>query len=235
MLLTIVNIYLCRMHKEVKITGDGSKTIYLPEWDEVYHSSHGALNEALHVFVEHGLKCVQKSSFQVFEMGFGTGLNALLTYQFALNHLKTIEYTGVEAFPLAKELWSQLGYELLFDEAFAKTFHQMHNTPWNERVNFNDSFLFTKFAEKIENMELPSDQFDVIFYDAFGPRVQSELWSIALFQKMFRSLKYDGFLVTYCAKGEVKRNLKAAGFQVEALPGPPGKREMTRAWKKASF
>ena len=235
MLLTIVNIYLCRMHKEVKITGDGSKTIYLPEWDEVYHSSHGALNEAMHVFVEHGLKCVRKSSFQVFEMGFGTGLNALLTYQFALNHLKTIEYTGVEAFPLAKKLWSQLGYESLFDESFTKTFHQMHNTPWNERVKFNDSFLFTKFAEKIENMELPSDHFDVIFYDAFGPRVQSELWSVALFQKMYHSLKYDGFLVTYCAKGEVKRKLKAAGFQVEALPGPPGKREMTRAWKKASF
>ena len=220
------------MKREIIQTSDGSTTIYLPDLDENYHSTHGAIQEAEHVFIQHGLKAFEEMKFEsisIFEMGFGTGLNAFLT---KIRAKAKIEYTGIEAYPVSAQEIQALNYVDLVGKEFEGDFQSIHGAVWNERVELDQQYSLNKVEEKIELFAMPKDMFDVIYFDAFGPRAQAEMWDIQILAKMFDGLKKGGALVTYCARGQFKRDLKALGFTVEALPGPPGKREMTRAWKK---
>lgn len=212
-------------------TADGSVTLFLPDRDETYHSVHGAETESMHVFIKNGLEVAanDKAKLKVLEIGFGTGLNALLALLFAEKNQIAIEFVSTEKYPLQKEMVLQLNYgkRLLADELFL----QLHTCSWNEVHPLNAHFSLFKHEGDFREANLEANSYDVIFFDAFAPRVQPELWTIEVFQQMYRLLHPGGILVTYCAKGEVKRTMKAAGFSVERLPGPPGKREMTRARK----
>lgn len=220
------------MKRQVIKTSDGSSTIYIPEMDENYHSTHGAIQEAEHVFIQYGLKSIEEngaSTISIFEMGFGTGLNAFLT---KIRSNSPIRYTGIEAFPVSEDELNALNYVEQLGTDFKNDFDAIHNTQWNELVEIDSNFSINKVHAKIENYQLDPESFDLIYFDAFGPRAQAEMWEMGILQKMFDGLKVGGALVTYCAKGQFKRDLKSLGFELEMLPGPPGKREMTRAWKR---
>ena len=221
------------MKREIVETGDGSKTIRIVDLDENYHSSHGALQEALHVFIKNGLlEFKEKLQISIFEMGFGTGLNAFLS-GIKANELKLkIEYSGVEAFPISEDEIIALEYAQLVGDENVELYKKIHSSSWEEMNEMSPFFDLKKIKNELQSLELKKESFVIIYYDAFGPRAQDEMWSVELFKKMYDSLKVGGFLVTYCAKGQVKRNMKEVGFTIEPLPGPPGKREMTRAWKK---
>lgn len=220
------------MKREVVKTQDGSTTIYIPEMDENYHSTHGAINEAMHVFIDYGLHLFSdREEVKVFELGLGTGLNALLTFIHAKN---VVTYTGIEAFPVSLEMAKEMNYVEEAGKEFSSVFDQMHAAPWGEDVLLSDRFTLKKIQAKIQEFDMPEDHFDLIYFDAFGPRAQSEMWELPVLGKMYKGLKNEGVLVTYCAKGQFKRDLKSLGFEIEELPGPPGKREMTRATKKVN-
>ncbi|TCP28419.1 tRNA U34 5-methylaminomethyl-2-thiouridine-forming methyltransferase MnmC [Tenacibaculum skagerrakense] len=216
------------MKREIIITSDGSTTIHLPAWNEQYHSKHGAIQEAYHVFIKHGLEYVSLEKIAVLEIGFGTGLNCFITY---LESNKEIEYVGVEAYPVAGEEINKLNYvSELKAEDNSSVFNKIHKVSWETRHQIQENFYLTKrqqFFKDIEDVEA----FNLIYFDAFGARVQPELWTEEIFEKMFKALKSGGVLVTYAAKGSVRRAMEAVGFLVERLPGPPGKREMLRAIK----
>lgn len=220
------------MKRQIIQTSDGSTTIYIPEMDENYHSTHGAIQEAEHVFIQQGLRRIEENgqaSISIFEMGLGTGLNAFLT---KIRSNTPIIYTGIEAFPVSEDELKALNYVEQLGTVFKNDFDAIHNAKWNERVEIDSKFSIHKVHAKIENYQLDAESFDLIYFDAFGPRAQSEMWEIEILQKMFDGLKNGGALVTYCARGQFKRDLKSLGFEIESLPGPPGKREMTRAWKQ---
>jgi tRNA U34 5-methylaminomethyl-2-thiouridine-forming methyltransferase MnmC len=221
------------LSKELKIisSGDGSQTLYLPDQDETYHSVHGALTESMHVFIEAGMRPLKSlSELRIFEFGFGTGLNAWLSAMEAEKQNQVVHYTTIEKYPLDIAITSQLSYTS--NPFQQETFNALHAAEWNIEEKIHDYFTVQKLNGGMENLIPSQHPFHLIYFDAFAPRVQPELWTIAMFSQLFSLLEKDGILVTYCAKGEVKRNMKAAGFVVEPLPGPPGKREMTRAWKK---
>lgn len=213
------------------ITGDGSKTIHMPDLNEQYHSKHGALQEARHVFIKTGLEYLimdQKdlSEVRVLEYGFGTGLNAILTAMFPWQ--TPIHYIGLEAYPIEEDEIEAMDYgNLLQQEA---VYHKIHSAPWEKATCITDYFTLTKKKLDFENVAF-KETFDIIYFDAFGPRTQPELWTLDIFKAAFDALTSKGVLVTYCAAGQVRRNMQAAGFRVERLPGPPGKREMLRATK----
>lgn len=214
-------------------TADGSLTIQLPEWNEQYHSKHGALQEANHVFIKTGLEYFtqgrKNSPVRILEIGFGTGLNAFLTYLFAEKHKIHIHYTGIEAYPVIKEEYSQLNYASLLKERKEK-FLQLHTTPWEITTAISTYFSLQKQQLFFKDISY-TNHFDLVYFDAFGARVQPELWTELIFEKMFKALDNKGVLVTYAAKGSVRRAMQTVGFNVERLPGPPGKREMLRATK----
>jgi tRNA U34 5-methylaminomethyl-2-thiouridine-forming methyltransferase MnmC len=216
---------------EIRQTADGSKTLYLPELDETYHSSHGALQEAKHVFIEHGLAFVgqEKKPISVFEMGFGTGLNALLTAQWAGEYSCSIRYIGIEFHPIPKDIWQQMDY--VQEELGREMYSKIMSAEWGEYHEIQPNFQLKKIEEDIRGLQL-AEHVDLIYFDAFGPRAQSEMWDLPVLSKMYELLNPGGVFVTYCAQGQMKRNLKSLGFSLESLPGPPGKREMTRAKKK---
>lgn len=219
------------MDRKIIVTGDNSKTLLIPSIDETYHSTHGAINEANHVFIDAGLKFVSESKKQlnILEMGFGTGLNTLLT---AINAEIHTHYLSIEKFPLSNELVFALDYpKLLANDNSDQLFESIHTCPWEKWTPINELFELKKMSTGIEELNLPDQSIDLIFYDAFGPRVQPELWSDKITAQIYSWLRENGVLVTYCAQGQFKRNLKNVGFDVETLPGPPGKREMTRAIK----
>jgi tRNA U34 5-methylaminomethyl-2-thiouridine-forming methyltransferase MnmC len=218
---------------EVRITADGSTTLYRKDLDETYHSTHGALQEARHVFIEHGLAQLPAGDeIHILEIGFGTGLNALLTQLYAKHHELSIHYHGLEAFPLPEEIIGQVNYVNTIDDALAKTyFSETHVAPWDEEVLLRASFRLKKIHDTLQHFDPEENRYDLIYFDAFGPRAQEDMWHIDLLAKLHSALKIGGVLVTYCAKGSFKRDLKALGFEVVSLPGPPGKREMTRAVK----
>ena len=224
------------MEREIIQTLDGSTTIHLKEWDECYHSKHGAIQEAQHVFIQNGLSLFPNQSVSILEIGFGTGLNAFITFLEAKKLNQSINYVGVEAYPVAASEVLAMNY---VDELNAFTqkniFEQMHESKWDEKAVLNAEFELTKRKQFFDEID-DSEQFDLIYFDAFGYRVQPELWSTAIFQKMYTALRPGGKLVTYAARGVVKRSMIAVGFTVEKLPGPPGKREMFRASKgKVAF
>lgn len=214
------------------LTNDGSHSIYNSEIDEHYHSIHGAIQESKHVFINAGLKAFSEKSdpLKILEIGLGTGLNALLTLLESNDSLK-INYTAIEAFPLNQSFIKEMNYlQMLEAEDFENSFYAMHASEFSKEIALSSNFIFKKINRKIQEINF-ENTFDLIYYDAFGPRAQPEMWHKEIFQKLFDALNYGGILVTYCAKGEVKRILKSVGFIVETLQGPPRKREMVRARK----
>lgn len=225
------------MQRQVVLTKDGSHTIAIPELNVTYHSVHGAIQESQHIFIEAGLKASDLFSYigvhHVLEIGFGTGLNALLTLIEADKHENRIYYSGIDLYPLSEEHAALLNYcELLNKPAYQPLFMKMHEGPWDEMFEITDYFRLTKIKDSVLNFT--SDNFySVIYFDAFAPTAQPELWTKEVFEKLFNMLHPDGLLLTYCSKGDVRRAMLAAGFSVEKIPGPPGKREILRASKKA--
>ena len=224
-------MYFCAVKKELVETADGSKTLYIPDFEEHYHSVYGALSEAQHVFVKHGLKSIPKTKLSILEMGFGTGLNAFLTCLENRKLYKKITYTALEAYPVNPDLANEMEYIGLTGlENEEAVFQQMHQCSWTDAHMIDQSFTLQKIESTIQNVVF-QNTFDLVYYDAFAPRVQPELWTEEIFAKIFSSMNVGAVLVTYCAKGSVKRALRGVGFEVESLEGPPGKREMTRAKK----
>lgn len=219
---------------EIQKTKDGSHTLVSKEFGELYHSHNGSIQEALHIFIEYGLQANSNKNIQVFEMGFGSGLNAILSYYYAKKHAIKIDYTTIEAYPIETQTAKQLNYNSFINETdFEENFEKLHTAKWNENIKFSENFTFKKIQNKIEFLVIDEiAKVDIVFYDAFAPTAQANLWKKEVLTKMYNLLKEDGFLITYCAKGVFKRTLKEIGFKIEALPGPIGKREITRAWKK---
>ncbi|SFR51080.1 tRNA U34 5-methylaminomethyl-2-thiouridine-forming methyltransferase MnmC [Robiginitalea myxolifaciens] len=220
------------MKREVIRTADGSPSLRISQWDESYHSIHGAVQESLHVFIRMGLEYLPfGNNLNILEMGFGTGLNALLTAIHPQVEGKAIRYTGLEAFPLSADEWQPLDYPSQVEHPKAnRIYEQLHRSAWGMFNEITPGFELRKLQVDVREFE-PTEAFDLIYYDAFGARVQPELWTAAIFETMYRALRPGGVLVTYAAKGSVRRAMQEVGFQVERLPGPPGKREMLRASK----
>jgi len=217
--------------KTIVRTSDNSKTVYSEQFGEHYHSSFGAKTESDHIFIEAGLEYIskEKSSINILEMGFGTGLNALLTYKYAAENSLKINYTSVEAYPLKPEEIKLLNYTDLLD-IDSDIFEKLHLSEENQ-VIIDKDFSFELIRKKFEIVNLIENYFDLVYYDAFSPDAQPELWTKDIFNKVFKAMRTGGVLTTYSCKGLVKRNLKSAGFSIEKLPGPPGKREFLRAFK----
>ncbi len=220
------------MKRELLKTGDGSVTIHLPDINEQYHSKHGAIQESKHVFLKMGLHTFKNGkAVSILEIGFGTGLNALLTYFEGIKLNLNISYTAVEAFPVIDSEWRALKYdELLKEERTAEIFETLHTIAWEDNISLSDNFTLCKQEKKFERIT-DVEKYNLIYFDAFGARVQPELWTEAIFEIMHTAMKKGAKLVTYAAKGSVRRAMQAVGFKVERLEGPPGKREMLRATK----
>lgn len=221
------------MKREIIMTEDGSTSIHLPEWNESYHSKHGAIQEAKHVFIKNGLDLFkEQSTIAILEIGFGTGLNALITLLEAEKRKQHIDYTGIEAYPVAFSEIQQLNYaDQLQATEQTKQFHAMHQSDWEQKQLLSEYFGLTKRNQFFDAIT-DENKFDLIYFDAFGFRVQPELWSESIFTKMFQALKAEGVLVTYACRTSIKNAMIASGFTVEKLPGAPGKREMLRAIKR---
>lgn len=216
------------MKREIIITSDGSTTIHLPDWNEQYHSKHGAIQEAYHVFIKYGLEACKKDDINILEIGFGTGLNCFITL---LEHQKQINYVGVEAYPVALEEVAKLNYvNELNVTAKQSLFDKIHKVSWEEQHDITSRFKLTKRKQFFKDIN-DKNKFDLIYFDAFGARVQPGLWTEDIFKTMYEACTENAILVTYAAKGSVRRAMQAVGFNVERLPGPPGKREMLRATK----
>ena len=219
------------MKREIIKTLDGSTTIHLPDWDECYHSKHGAIQEAYHVFIKNGLSLLSQKSISILEIGFGTGLNAFITFLEAKKNNLNIDYVGVEAYPVEVSEALEMNYlQELNAIEFELDFVKMHQSSWEEKHMFNNNFTLTKRKQFFQDIN-DKNTFDLIYFDAFGYRVQPELWSTEIFKIMFESLANTGVLVTYAARGVVKRSMQEVGFVVKKVPGPPGKREMMIGFK----
>lgn len=218
------------LKREVIATKDGSKTLFIPEWNENYHSHHGALQEALHVFIKNGLDEVVKPEINILEIGFGTGLNAILTLKHVLKSTKNVFYEAIEKYPLAQEEVRSLDYAKCFSAELQKAFEELHQSTWEKPTEIVKSFILFKRQLDLKAFQ-SKNMFDLIYFDAFGPRIQPKMWKKEIFSVLFDHLNNEGKLVTYCAKGQVRRDMESVGFNVEKLPGPPGKREMLRATK----
>ncbi len=218
------------MNLEVINTEDGSKTIYITELNETYHSKFGAINEAEHVFIKNGLKRIKKTDIKICEIGYGTGLNALLSIIYANNNNLTIRYTAFEKFPLTKSITDQLNYgELCKND---KLFKQINTLAWNKIHKISENVFFSKIKADILNNEtnLPNNV-DIIYFDAFAPSKQIEMWNVNLFSRLYKALSNEGILTTYASAGVVKQSLKQAGFSIKRLAGPKGKFHMILAYK----
>ncbi|WP_369048483.1 tRNA (5-methylaminomethyl-2-thiouridine)(34)-methyltransferase MnmD [Tenacibaculum sp. UWU-22] len=220
------------MKREIIITSDGSTTVHLPDWNEQYHSKHGAIQEAYHVFIKNGLETISNTQINILEIGLGTGLNCFITFLEAQKNLKYIDYTGVEAYPIQNDELEKLNFVAKLEATkHMAIFDKIHQSSWNKKHEITSNFILTKRKQFFSDIN-DENYFDLIYFDAFGARVQPELWTETIFLKMFNALKFNGVLVTYSAKGSVRRAMESVGFLVERLPGPPRKREMLRATKK---
>lgn len=221
-------------HNQLIQSDDGSDTLISSQFGVSYHSTHGALQESITVFLAAGLHYARHnfiSNIKVLEMGFGTGLNSLLTLIEAEKYRCPIEYSTLEAYPISPEEADSLNYlKLLKCTSLSKHFRLMHTSESNCEIKMNEYFTFKKHLRKIEDFN-PSNKYNVVYYDAFAPTTQPELWNEAMMKRIYDMLEDNAVFVSYCAKGSFKRALKAAGFILQSLPGPPGKREMTRALK----
>lgn len=215
---------------KVFITGDGSHSLLHEELNETYHSRHGAVRESQHVFIQQGWSDLiakqELPSVSILEVGFGTGLNALLTANEAWDKNLTVTYTSLETFPLPPEIWTTLNYP---DPHHF--FSPLHQAPWQCWVDIHFKFRLLKLEKSLQDLEVKLPEYNLIYFDAFAPGKQPELWEMKMLSKVVDGMKPGGMFVTYCAKGQLKRDLKTLGLVVETLPGPPGKREMVRAIK----
>jgi len=220
------------MHREIKLTADGSHTIVIPELNVTYHSHHGAVAESMHVYIEAGLfplidPSIQKS-LSILEIGFGTGLNALLTLQEAIKHKQHIHYTAIEPYPLTQAEVSQLNHGGLL--SMKDAFLQLHNSPWEKDIALNEFFTLQKRNTSLLSLQ-NIHPIHCIYFDAFAPTDQPELWAQAVFENLYKMLAPQGILVTYCSKTVIRKAMEAAGFIIQKIPGPHGKRDMVRAKK----
>ena len=216
---------------EIILTEDRSHTLRNTELQETYHSIHGAVQESLHVFIKNGFDYFLdsgKTEISILEVGFGTGLNALLTLHQCKETSTKVLYTALESFPLPESIWSKLNYTSPEND---KLFKQLHQGDWNTPFQVVPDFELHKINSSVQEVVMQNENFDIIYFDAFAPDKQPEMWEPFILNKMSASLKPGGIFVTYCAKGQVKRDLKSIGLRVESLQGPPGKREMIRAIK----
>lgn len=218
---------------QIITTGDGSHSLYNPELDETYHSRHGALQESRYVFIQQGLDLVDplQQPIRILEVGFGTGLNAVLANEYGEKYNRKIEFTTLETFPLSNEVTEAINVEDTVGQGNMTFFTQLHSAEWNKPIEISDIFTLEKLNITVQEWPVRAAYYDVIFYDAFGPRAQPEMWTLEIFQKLYNSMRNRGIFVTYCAKGQVRRDLTTAGFHTSRLPGPPGKREMLRGEK----
>ncbi|NVO32636.1 tRNA (5-methylaminomethyl-2-thiouridine)(34)-methyltransferase MnmD [Hymenobacter lapidiphilus] len=228
-------------HPDVQLrpTADGSGTLYVPALDEHYHSTHGAVQEARHVYLAAGLEpalTAVTGPVRVLEVGFGTGLNALLTLERSLTAVVHISYDTVEKHPLPWELVRGLATAPELQAPPLPAFRQLlHEAAWEQPVALTPGFTLRKLAGELQSLVLGFEAYQVIYFDAFAPEKQPDMWTDAVFEHLYAATAPGGCLVSYCAKGSFKRSLRAAGWQTEGIPGPPGKREMTRAWKPKIF
>lgn len=220
------------MKVELVITQDGSSTLYVPELNEHYHSVHGAITESLHVFIENGFKKINKPEVKIIEMGFGTGLNVFLTFVESSKRKVKVYYNSIDLFPLEKEVVDNLNYTdiLQLDDSLKDVYKKFHEYLWNEEYKVNDYFVFRKSLIDVTQNDI-NGEYDIVYYDAFAPSKQPEVWSEEVLKKFYNILCKGGILTTYCASGKVKRTLQNIGFEVQTLPGPPNKREMINAIK----
>jgi tRNA U34 5-methylaminomethyl-2-thiouridine-forming methyltransferase MnmC len=224
---------------EVRTTADGSPTLYVPALNEHYHSHHGAAQESRHVFIAAGLQPLldaglgQQRPVRLLEVGLGTGLNALLTLRAAQAAGAAVTYDGYETVPLPPATVAALAPQWAAEPALGQAFDHLHTAPWNEEFTLAPGFTLTKIQVQLQAAALPTSYYDLIYFDAFAPEKQPELWTEDVFAKLYAAAAPGAVLVSYCAQGQFRRNLRAAGWLTEKLPGPPGKREMTRA-RKAS-
>jgi len=215
---------------QIIYTEDGSHTIFVPELNEHYHSVHGAVQESAFIFINNGYEVCKGDPVSILEIGFGTGLNALLTAIKSISGTRKVLYTSIEKYPLASEIVDSLNHFEFAGEYGKDFFNRINSAPWNESVKICDNFELRKIESDLTTTTLQGT-FDLIYFDAFGPDKQPEMWTREIFYRIAAVTIKGGILVTYSAKGEVKRSLKACGFDVELLPGPPGKRQMIRAVK----
>lgn len=216
---------------ELERTADGSYTLYVPELDEHYHSVKGALTESQHIFIEMGLKHSPAPEPHILEIGLGTGLNAFLTLLAAEEMQRKVHYTGIERYPLAEETLRQLDYPGIIGKKHEEDYYAIHQAPWEKETNLSPWFTLHKIEGDFTRHTFQKG-YDIIYFDAFAPEKQPEMWEQSLFNILYNVLNEGGILTTYCAKGVVRRMLQTAGFTVERLPGPPGgKREILRATK----
>lgn len=226
--------YYNSMERVVEKTEDGYNTIYIPEMDEHYHSVKGAYTESKHIFVDMGFLHSSSDSPKILEIGFGTGLNAILTLIEADSKNRDVIYDSLELYPLDWELVASMHYADSFGDKYHNLFSLMHNSPWNEYVELTDCFSIRKIKCNFTDVESWYDGsvYDIVYFDAFAPEKQPEMWNISLFRQIAGMMRSGGIFVTYCAKGVIRRALQECGFNVERLPGPPnGKREILRATK----
>lgn len=220
------------MERKIMLTADGSATVYVPELGTAYHSRHGALAESMHVYIESGLAYFrylhpELRGCRIFEMGLGTGLNAWLSARYAEEHRFSIYYEAVERYPLSTAETDQLNYAGLFGSG-AALWQALHAAPWGQLVDLNDVFALHKQHTDLHHWKAAAP-FHVVYYDAFAPGDQPDLWSEDVFRMLYTAMLPGGILVTYCSKSVVRKALQAAGFTVQKIPGPRGKREILRA------
>lgn len=223
------------MKRQLFITDDGSHSLRIENTDETYHSVFGAINESKHIFINSGFQTavLGKSRLDILEVGFGTGLNALLTLLESRNSVAQIHYLAIEPYPLARDEYQRLNYCEQIGCMESEAFSSMHDAADNDQVEIRDNFVFRKMLLSFEYCILPPETFDLVYFDAFAPDFQPELWTDNVFEKLFLAMKTGSLLLTYSSKGSVRRAMERAGFRVERIPGPVGKREISRAIKDA--
>ena len=223
------------MNRKIVLTQDGSSSIFSEEVNQCYHSHFGAIQESLHIFIGAGLCSVQLSdlgTISILEIGFGTGLNALLTYFKAKELNKKVYYESIEHYPITQQEAEQLNYPAILPYPHVKElFTTLHTTPWNKKQAISENFIIQKRQISAIEANYTPNRFNLVYFDAFSPEAQPALWTKEVFEPIYNSMKKDGILLTYCTKGSVKQVLNGLGFQLEKLPGPIGKREILRARK----
>lgn len=215
---------------EIILTEDGSHTLFVPELNEHYHSVHGAIQESEYIFIKCGLNFSNADPVRIFEVGFGTGLNAFLTAVNSVSKNRKIFYTAIEKYPLQDSLINGLNYKSFSPPESAYLFERIHNSKWDIGQEISNNFTLKKIKGDIAKQEISGD-YDLIFFDAFGPDKQPEMWTDEVFRKIAEITVHNGILLTYSVKGDVKRTLRKNGFKVNRLPGPPGKHQIIRAVK----
>ena len=220
------------LSRQIVKTEDGSHTLIIPELNEHYHSIHGAVQESMHVFIQAGFnQLAHASKLSILEIGFGTGLNALLTYIQSKNSKQLIDYYTIEKYPLIKEEFMQLNYASILNDYPSDLLYRLHDAPWEKPTTIDSKFTLVKLQQDLLHLHVDKP-FDLVYFDAFGPDKQPDLWTEDVFKTIFERMNWGGIVTTYSAKGQVRRNMKNAGFKVERIAGPPGKREMLRATKQ---